>query len=165
MRAGVARYPFRNAGRDHHLSGMKLELTDAEAEALVEELSGTINYARFPLSHRIQMLRAILGKLKPEPAQPAASPAPKIYEPSEQGPLPSTRMKPYRGPPATLGSTAAAGARIVVWCRACGHQVEPAAAEMAAHYGAETTIHEWHKRLVCSRCGGREVDFVLTGAG
>src|SRR5690242_12734326 len=23
---------------------------------------------------------------------------------------------------------------------------------------------EWHRRLVCSGCGGREVDFVLTGA-
>jgi hypothetical protein len=34
-------------------------------------------------------------------------------------------MKSYSRPPATLGSTAAAGARIVVWCRACRHRVEP----------------------------------------
>ena len=73
-------------------------------------------------------------------------------------------MKPYRGPPATLGSTAAAGARIIVWCRGCGWQVEPNPAEMAARYDADTPIPDWHKRLVCSRCGGREVDFVLSGA-
>jgi hypothetical protein len=41
-------------------------------------------------------------------------------------------VKPYRGPPATLGSTAAASARIIVWCRDCRHQVEPDAAEQAA---------------------------------
>jgi hypothetical protein len=34
-------------------------------------------------------------------------------------------MKPYRGPPATLGSTAAAHVQIIVWCRARQHQVEP----------------------------------------
>jgi len=67
-------------------------------------------------------------------------------------------MKPYTGPPATLGSTAAAGARII------RHQVEPDAAELAARYGAATPIPEWHKRLVCSKCGSRDVDFVLTGA-
>jgi hypothetical protein len=73
-------------------------------------------------------------------------------------------MKPYRGPPATLGSTAAAGARIIVWCRDCRHQVEPDAAAMVARYGADTPVREWHKRLVCSQCGGREIDFVLTGS-
>ena len=73
-------------------------------------------------------------------------------------------MKSDPGPPATLGSTAAAGARIVVWCRACGHRVEPDPAEMAARYGANTSVLDWHKRLVCSQCGGREIDFVLTGA-
>jgi len=46
-------------------------------------------------------------------------------------------MKPYTGPPATLGSTAAAGARLLVWCRACGHRVEPDPAAMAERYGAE----------------------------
>jgi rubredoxin len=73
-------------------------------------------------------------------------------------------VKPYRGPPATLGSTAAAGATIVVWCKACGHQVEPDPGELAARYGPETSVLDWHKRLVCSRCGRREIDFVLTGA-
>jgi len=34
------------------------------------------------------------------------------------------------------------------------------AAEMAIRYGAETAVLE---RLVCSRCGSRQVDMVLTG--
>jgi hypothetical protein len=62
-------------------------------------------------------------------------------------------MKPYTGPPATLGSTTAAGARIVIWCRTCNHQVEADPAAMAERYGADTTIRDWHKRLICSRCG------------
>jgi hypothetical protein len=74
------------------------------------------------------------------------------------------RMKPYRGPPATLGSTAAARARLIVWCRDCRHQVEPDPAEMAERYGAELSVIDWVKRLKCSQCGSRGVDFVLTGA-
>jgi hypothetical protein len=35
---------------------------------------------------------------------------------------------------------------------------------MAARYGAEMTVPEWHKRLVCSQCGSKAIDFVLTGA-
>jgi hypothetical protein len=72
-------------------------------------------------------------------------------------------MKPYRGPPATLGSTAAAQARLIVWCRDCRHQVEPDPAEMAERYGAETTVPDWRRRLVCSQCGSRNVDMVVTG--
>jgi hypothetical protein len=72
-------------------------------------------------------------------------------------------MKPYRGPPATLGSTAAAGLRLVVWCKDCRHQVEPDPAEMAERYGAEMTVPDWAARLVCSRCGSRDVDTVVTG--
>jgi hypothetical protein len=72
-------------------------------------------------------------------------------------------VKSQPGPPATLGRTAAAGARIVVWCRACGHQSEPDPGELAARYGADTSVLDWHRRLVCSRCGVRAVDFVLTG--
>jgi hypothetical protein len=33
---------------------MNLDLTEAEAEALIQELSGTINYARYPLSPRVR---------------------------------------------------------------------------------------------------------------
>jgi RNase P subunit RPR2 len=73
-------------------------------------------------------------------------------------------MKSNPSPPATLGSTAAAGARIIVWCRACGHQSEPDPAEQARWYRSETTVPDWHRRLVCSKCGSRAVDFVLTGS-
>jgi len=44
----------------------------------------------------------------------------------------------------------------------CGHQVEPDLAEMAASYGANTSVLDWRERLVCSDCGGRQVDMVVT---
>ena len=48
----------------------------------------------------------------------------------------------YTGPPMTLGNAAAARVRLIMWCKACGHRVEPDAAEMAERYGAETTVPE-----------------------
>jgi len=69
----------------------------------------------------------------------------------------------YTGPPMTLGNAAAARVRLIMWCKACGHRVEPDAAEMAERYGAETTVPEWRERLVCSGCGSRNVDMVVTG--
>jgi hypothetical protein len=53
---------------------------------------------------------------------------------------------------------------MIVWCKECRHQIEPDPAEMAARYGAGTAVLDWCKRLVCSRCGGRQVDVVLTGS-
>ena len=44
-----------------------LDLTEIEAETLIHELAGTIDSARYPLSPRIQTLRAILNKLQPGP--------------------------------------------------------------------------------------------------
>jgi hypothetical protein len=38
--------------------------------------------------------------------------------------------------PATLGSTLAAHLTLIVWCKACPHQVEPDIAEQVARYGA-----------------------------
>ena len=73
-------------------------------------------------------------------------------------------LKSEPGPPATLGSSAAAGVRLIVWCHDCGHRVEPDAAEQAKRYGAETTVPEWRKRLVCSKCGSHQIDMVLTGS-
>jgi hypothetical protein len=64
----------------------------------------------------------------------------------------------------TLGNAATARVRLIVWCRGCEHQVEPDPAEMAALCGAETIVPDWGARLVCGECGGREVDFVVTGA-
>jgi hypothetical protein len=73
-------------------------------------------------------------------------------------------MKPYRGLPMTLGNAAAAIVRLIVWCRACGRQVEPDAGEMAERCGAETTVIDWHARLTCSGCGSRQVELVVTRA-
>lgn len=36
-------------------------------------------------------------------------------------------------------------------------------AEMAERYGAEMTVPDLHARLVCSECGGRRVDMVVSG--
>jgi hypothetical protein len=64
----------------------------------------------------------------------------------------------------TLADAAAARVRLIVWCRECRHQVEPDPTEMAERYGAETPVPEWRERLVCSRCGSRTIDMVVTGA-
>src|SRR6516165_203263 len=45
-------------------------------------------------------------------------------------------IKPPPGPPMTLGNAANAKVRLIVWCKACSHQVEPDPAEMARQYGA-----------------------------
>ena len=39
-------------------------------------------------------------------------------------------MKSEPGPPMTLGNAAAARVRLIVWCKACSHQVEPDPAEL-----------------------------------
>jgi hypothetical protein len=77
--------------------------------------------------------------------------------------------KPYRGPPMTLGAAAAAQVRLMVWCKACQHQVEPDPAEMAARYGGDTSVLDWRERLICFRCGqaagrySRDRDQATTG--
>jgi hypothetical protein len=63
----------------------------------------------------------------------------------------------------TLGNAVAAHVRLIVWCHNSSHQVEPDPAEMAARYGAETTVIDWRGRLVCSRCGSRQIDVVVSG--
>ena len=73
-------------------------------------------------------------------------------------------MNRYSGPPMALGNAAAARVRLIVWCLDCRHQVEPDPAEMAERYGPEMTVPDWHERLVCGQCGGRQIDFVCTGA-
>jgi len=50
-----------------------------------------------------------------------------------------------------------------VWCKDCRHKVEADPAAMAVRYGAEMTVPDWRERLVCSQCGGRNVDMVVTG--
>ncbi len=46
-----------------------LELSDEEAAALIKELADITGNDRYPFSPHIQILRAILAKLKPEPAR------------------------------------------------------------------------------------------------
>jgi hypothetical protein len=73
------------------------------------------------------------------------------------------RKKSVSGPPMTLGNAAAARVRLIVWCKDCQHQVEPDPAEHARRYGAGTSVLEWREKLICSRCGSRHVDMVVTG--
>jgi hypothetical protein len=47
-------------------------------------------------------------------------------------------VKSAPGSSVTLGNAAANHVRLIVWCRACGHGVEPDRAKMAARYGADT---------------------------
>jgi hypothetical protein len=63
----------------------------------------------------------------------------------------------------SFGSAAAAQVRFIVWYKAYQHQVEPDPAEMAARYGADTSVLDWRERLVCSRCGGRRADMIVNG--
>jgi hypothetical protein len=59
---------------------MTLDLTDEETAALARLLTNTIDADRYPLSPRIQTLKAILAKIRPEPAR-ATLPPLKNYEP------------------------------------------------------------------------------------
>jgi hypothetical protein len=59
---------------------MHLELTDGEAVALTEELHDIVESSRYPFPPRIRALRAILGKLKPEPGREPLPP-PRVYAP------------------------------------------------------------------------------------
>jgi hypothetical protein len=67
-------------------------------------------------------------------------------------------VKSYRGPPMALGNAAPARVRLIVWCKDCRHQIEPDPAEMAQRYGAATSVLDWRQRLVCSKCGGRQIN-------
>ena len=71
-------------------------------------------------------------------------------------------MKSEPAPPMTLGNSAKTELRLIVWCRGCGHQVEPDPAQLARRYGADTAVHDRRERLVCSQCGSRQVDMVVT---
>jgi hypothetical protein len=52
---------------------MHLDLTDAEA--LAQELGGTIDDARYPFSPRVTILREVLGQLRPETVREPLPPA------------------------------------------------------------------------------------------
>jgi hypothetical protein len=57
-----------------------LDLTDEDAAALIKELADITGNDRYPFSSRIQTLRAILTKLRPEPGREPLAP-PKVYAP------------------------------------------------------------------------------------
>jgi hypothetical protein len=59
---------------------MTPDLADEETADLVRLLSDTIDNDRYPLSPRIQTLKAILAKLRPEPAREPMPPR-KVYAP------------------------------------------------------------------------------------
>ena len=56
---------------------MHLDLSDADATALIALLRDTIAADRLPLSPRIRRLRAILAKVEPQPGPAVVYPAPK----------------------------------------------------------------------------------------
>lgn len=63
---------------------MQFDLNNDEIAALARLLANTINADRYPLSPRIQLLKAILGKFRPEPAR-EAFPLPKVFAPPSDG--------------------------------------------------------------------------------
>ena len=75
---------------------------------------------------------------------------------------PHTRRAYARAAEEFLTWCAAAGVRLIVWCRACRRHVEPDPVELAERYGAAIPVLGWKARLVCSGCGS-SVDMVVTG--
>ena len=63
----------------------------------------------------------------------------------------------------TLGQALAAKVQLIVWCKSCGHQVEPNISVTLARYGEGVTVIDWVERFPCSPGGGREVDFGISG--
>jgi len=59
---------------------MHLDLSDEEAVALAQELHDIVENDRYPFSPRVQTLRAILAKLRPEPVRKPLPPL-KVYAP------------------------------------------------------------------------------------
>ena len=60
---------------------MAPDLTDEETAALIRLLRDTIDNDRYPLSSRVQTLRGILAKFRPEPPRRPLPPPPKVYAP------------------------------------------------------------------------------------
>ena len=71
-------------GKPPYLREMMLDLTEEETDALARLLSRTIDDDRYPLSPRVQTLRGILAKIRPEHVREPLSP-PKVYAPPRAG--------------------------------------------------------------------------------
>jgi hypothetical protein len=63
---------------------MQIDLTEDETAALARLLTNTIDADRYPLSPRIQLLKGILAKIRPEPVRKPL-PERKRYEPPRGG--------------------------------------------------------------------------------
>jgi len=59
---------------------MELDLTEEETVALTRLLTNTIDADRYPLSPRIQTLKGILARIRPEPIRESLPPL-KVYAP------------------------------------------------------------------------------------
>ena len=64
---------------------MTPDLTEEETAALIRLLRNTIDEDRYPLSPRIQLLKTIFGKFRPEPPPPEPLPPLRHYEPPSKG--------------------------------------------------------------------------------
>jgi hypothetical protein len=66
----------------------------------------------------------------------------------------------YRSKPGTSTSATTVCAKTRPSARDSGTVSAPSKAQ---RYGAPTAVLDWRERLVCSRCGGRQIDMVATG--
>ena len=67
-------------------------------------------------------------------------------------------MRPYLGPPATLGTTLAAGLDLWGDCSGCRRHVHVDTAQLgvlADRYGRDAPLPDLIRRLVCSDCRGK----------
>jgi hypothetical protein len=64
---------------------MRLDLSDDESEALARLLHRSITDDRYPLSPRVQTLKAILAKIRPVPEREPMPPPQKPLEPPSKG--------------------------------------------------------------------------------
>jgi len=90
---------------------MNLDLTDEETAALLRELNGLIDGDRYFMSSRIQTLKAIRAKIRPEPVREPLSPPGGLSRPesrSERVGQDRSRMPTANFPLAPLSQTPSA---------------------------------------------------------
>jgi hypothetical protein len=65
----------------------------------------------------------------------------------------------------TLGAAARTTETLIVWCRGtdCRDQNKADPTDIACIFGGDLVAAEWRKRLVCSRCGSRDVEALFMG--
>jgi hypothetical protein len=76
----------------------------------------------------------------------------------------ASRRHTGQSEPMTLGQALAGNARLIVWCKSCGHRAEPDVATQLAQYGSGMPVPDWARLFRCSDCGQRDADFVVSGA-